>query len=313
MHTDSLKGIAAVLIVFHHLSQQIAITGPLKIMGYIGIITVALFFFLSGYGLMFGLKHKENYLKGFLKRKIVPILIPYELVNFCCLLWKLMTGQKIDFIQSIFSFLGWYYLSGLWFVTAILIFYIFFWLSYRNSSKQGNIRLLSLTIIYVFVVTYYGLHSCWTASIFSFFMGIVWDDYRERFEMCLRDNYWSKLAIITVLFLGAFLGRLYISSIGFNGLFIQICFRNIVCILFVLWVIVVLQKITFSSVAWKIIGDYSLEIYIAHYVLKDWFSSIADKSTIYVFTVIGLTIFASLIIKRISTQIANRTIAKSSA
>lgn len=296
------------LIVLHHLSQRIDVVGPMKIMGYIGIITVALFFFLSGYGLRFGFEHKDNYLEGFLKRKIVPILIPYALVNVCCLFYRLIFDQEISCFQSIISFLGWEYLTGLWFVTAILIFYLIFWISFQCCNKHANQCLLCLTIIYIFMATYVGLHSCWTSSIIAFYMGVIWEDCRKKFELWVRAKYWIKLAITTVCFFGMFFGRLYISSKGYNDQVPQIILRNIVCILFVLWVIAIFQKTTFKSAVWGKIGSYSLEIYMTHYVLVGWLTSISDKSLIYIFSVIILTIVSSLIIKKLTSLIITMTL-----
>ena len=75
------KGISAIMIVMHHLSQNISIHGILVVMQYIGFILVAIFFFISGYGLMYGFNNKHNYLHGFFKRRIVTILVPYWIVN----------------------------------------------------------------------------------------------------------------------------------------------------------------------------------------------------------------------------------------
>lgn len=65
MTTKQLKGIVAYAIIIHHLSQKMQVPGLLSIIGYIGFICVAVFFFISGYGLECALKNKENYLKHF--------------------------------------------------------------------------------------------------------------------------------------------------------------------------------------------------------------------------------------------------------
>ena len=124
--TDCYRGIAAVFIVMHHLSQVIGVTGSLKIMGYIGFIMVGVFFFLSGYGLKYGLDHKNNYLSGFLTKKIGCILIPLAFVNIPCFVARILFNQDIDVVQTVLSFVGGPYLTGLWFVTAILLMYLFF-------------------------------------------------------------------------------------------------------------------------------------------------------------------------------------------
>lgn len=72
--TKKEKGIAAILILLHHLSQRVKVSGPFVILGYIGFILVAVFFFISGYGLSYGVRYKYDYLKGFFKRRVLPVL-----------------------------------------------------------------------------------------------------------------------------------------------------------------------------------------------------------------------------------------------
>lgn len=67
--TKKVKGIAAILILLHHLAQRVAIPKPFAFIRYVGFILVAVFFFFSGYGLSFGLRYKSDYLKHFWKKE----------------------------------------------------------------------------------------------------------------------------------------------------------------------------------------------------------------------------------------------------
>ena len=42
-----------------------------------GAYWVGCFFFMSGYGFAYSLRHKDHYLDGFLKKKVVEIYIPF--------------------------------------------------------------------------------------------------------------------------------------------------------------------------------------------------------------------------------------------
>lgn len=65
-YTNSLRGILAILIVVHHFSGYLTNNYVFSIFNHIGYLIVALFFYLSSYGLMYGVKNKEDYFKNFL-------------------------------------------------------------------------------------------------------------------------------------------------------------------------------------------------------------------------------------------------------
>ena len=68
--TRAIKGICAVLILLSHLCTYLAdYFTSLFLFKFIGAMAVGGFFFVSGYGLQYGIMNKENYLKGFLKKR----------------------------------------------------------------------------------------------------------------------------------------------------------------------------------------------------------------------------------------------------
>lgn len=76
----ALRGICAIEIMMGHLgiATGSAVLFPNR---KAGILFVGIFFALSGYGLMYSVSNKENYLRGFLiKRLIVKLLLPAYVV-----------------------------------------------------------------------------------------------------------------------------------------------------------------------------------------------------------------------------------------
>lgn len=286
----------------HHLAQSIGIGGPLKIMGYVGFILVAVFFFLSGYGLKYGLDHKEKYLDGFLRKKLSPILVPFEIVNVFCLLFLVLTKKPIDWTQTLLSFFGWDYLTGLWFITAILIMYILFYVSFLMSRKYASVILFACVVAYIVIFTVAGLHSAWTASIIAFPVGVMWD--KEKFQKWVRDGYGVKLLFATVLFFGLFLGRLFLSVKGFDYWFIQIPLRNLISVLFVIWIFTMFQKIGFRNNRWSVIGTSSLEIYMIHHTIILFLIGKDVEGSIYILVVILLSTVFVLLYKLIYKKVS---------
>ena len=74
--TSAIKGIFAVLILYSHIESYLSISENwydvafTKVKNYHGQLIVAMFFFYSGYGVMFSIMRKQNYAKSFFKNRI---------------------------------------------------------------------------------------------------------------------------------------------------------------------------------------------------------------------------------------------------
>ena len=85
--TVTLRGLLATGIVLHHLSLRLVEASPdcawiWSQFSFWGAPIVAVFFFLSGYGLMVSLITKgQKYLDGFLKKRLLKIVLPLVLCS----------------------------------------------------------------------------------------------------------------------------------------------------------------------------------------------------------------------------------------
>lgn len=62
---NMMRGGAALIIMLHHLSGYVSYGKPLDfVLNNIGALMATVFFFYSGYGLMYNLKHKEGYMNS---------------------------------------------------------------------------------------------------------------------------------------------------------------------------------------------------------------------------------------------------------
>lgn len=128
-----IKIIAAIVVVISHLVKDYNL-GIFNQLFDFGTYSVALFFFLSGYGLMYSLQNKENYLNNFLKKRIPKVAIPYLIST---IVWIIISSiiypQKELFLLKIFSYYpilpyGWY------FVILIYLYFIFY-ISYKYCKN----------------------------------------------------------------------------------------------------------------------------------------------------------------------------------
>lgn len=106
-----LKGISILAVFIGHTSKVFTGLFLYKFYCSIGLFAVSVFFFISGYGLMYAYLDKENYRNGFLKKRILPLLICYTIA---CLLQYGLNGAEYLSLRNILlcgyvPFLGSYY------------------------------------------------------------------------------------------------------------------------------------------------------------------------------------------------------------
>lgn len=136
--TDKMKGVACIMVVIGHATFQLDGKGVFSLTWNLGFLALAIFFFVTGYGVITNIKNKEEYLKGFLKKRLLTILIPFWLSNVFVLLINYY-DNSIDFDL----WAGLKYVLGIklmighnWYVQYIVCFYILFFISAKMIKKH---------------------------------------------------------------------------------------------------------------------------------------------------------------------------------
>lgn len=249
----SLKGILALFVIMHHLSQQTLFkkTETISFFKDIGFLFVGIFFFTSGYGLYKSFSTKENYLKGFPKKRILPIVITYYLMIAIYAIYYLISGNDFsgaDWIRKLsgFTLIN----SQAWFVYVIVIMYFAFYFVYKNEKlrKHGILILLIVALLQgaLFVVNghfpwWIGEEKWWTVpgafgnvswwqlpcvlifegewwvnSTVAFVFGVFVAQKENSIIEWSKKNYWVKFAItVVILALVTFAGFWSLSNIGY--------------------------------------------------------------------------------------------------
>ena len=174
--TRALKGIFAIYVIFHHLCTYVADYFPsFYAFKCIGFLMVGGFFLVSGYGLMYGQKYKQEYLKSFFKRRLLVILVPYYIIDiFYLIIQKYYGVLTLKYI--ILSIVGF----NLWYIMAIMILYLCFYIAFKFFSHKKGLMLINLfTFAYIAVMfilykkfNYINLGYWWYNSVICFLIGI---------------------------------------------------------------------------------------------------------------------------------------------
>lgn len=148
----SLRGFAAIGVILHHISQEQIFQekGVLSPFVNAGAYFVAIFFFCSGYGLIKSLDSKKDYLKGFIRNRIVKaIVVPFYVNVLVYGLLMFFGGYELPKERWIFNSIGLTMMNEYaWFPIVLAFLYLVFFLCFRFIKN----RPVCLAIILVFIV-----------------------------------------------------------------------------------------------------------------------------------------------------------------
>ena len=269
---------------------------------------------------------KENYLKDFLNKRIMKIVIPYIIAIIFTILAYLLTGQLTP--RKIFNSLveGEPVVRFSWYVLAIIILYVVFYLSakFLKKKKMINIAVFGGTILYCIVINnILGFNNWWVNSCFAFFIGIYWASYKEKYTITLKDkNKIIRYAIMLSIILFAIIGIQFFTSgyaimdiINDTDLAdnimrepIPVINMNIICIALLFVLFTILEKMRLNDKVFTFLGNISFEIYLYHglvmYLLRNpCFYCRIDY--LYVILVIGLSIILAKLMNIANNKIYN--------
>lgn len=295
------QGFFAVCIMLHHAGQKTCapwlqkwyIRPGLDFFVPIGYFLVGFFLLCSGYGLYVSWKRKENYLKGFIRRRVLPLVVAFYVTEWIFLVVRLLMGEKIDTPRII------YYIIGLqqanpnaWFVIAMPIFYLMFYLCFRFIKKEGwaitGVFALILCWVLIGCATdhndWWMKGEWWYNSALFFPLGLLFGKYKDGFVRVMKKCWWPAIILCVVLGFGLYyLAEYARNAYGYycewNKVFSERFLRRIVTVLaeqgpelmFVLFFVLLGMKVKIGNKVLAFMGAVTLEFYLIHALFIDLF------------------------------------------
>lgn len=250
--TSALAGFAAILIIIHHISQQDAFRYvSLELFEFVdlGFLITSIFLFNSGYGLTVSKNNNPDYLKGFFKKRILVVLIPFVISNIVFSIINIVYGGAIE--KSILGAFGLVVINkNGWFPIVLIIMYLLFLFNQKYiKSFKGQIAIYLGTIILLYTVFIFNGHYAWWSgtntpwispnalmdkewwqqmqvflfsgewwvnSAIAFVVGVVYGEYKEKIFNFFKKGYWIKLLVLFVLLIFTFKNYIWVrESIGY--------------------------------------------------------------------------------------------------
>lgn len=254
----SLRGMFAIMVIFCHLAQNTSSGYLFRLNIHAGCLSVAVFFFLSGYGLQKQYLTNENYKKGFLEKRLTPIMIPYIFISFVYWLMFCSVGMTFTMKEVLVLFLlgepiAWYS----WYIICILMFYVMFWVLMTLCKKQYLWMITGSTIFCIVHILFCKIMNWgiwWYSTVHLLIFGIFWAIYEEKIYRAIAKRYWIICLTAVSLFLTLFCCKVVLTdSIGL---------RIPLTLIFVLCVIMIAMKIKIDSSILNYLGKISMELYL---------------------------------------------------
>lgn len=295
----SIRGIAAIEIMLGHIgldTQNAFLYANRKA----GILFVGVFFMLSGYGLIFSLKNKPNYVNSFLKKRFLRIFVPAYIIYIITLFivlyqegwnWELSSVLKYIFLGNFVNGNGYR-----WYVIELIGLYLVFKLLYKRFSIH-RANYLFLIISTIFTIGAFALHfgSSWYGSMLCFNVGLFYGEYTKEIDNFFQKKFLKK-NILCAFFVLLGIGGFFVFGENFLG---NVILRNLASVFWTLWLLSFLQKVSICSRLGVFLGKISYEIYLIHPMVIILLKDISDP---FLFSVICITfsLFLAWIFHKIS-------------
>lgn len=278
---NEIYGICAIWILFFHVHKYVSLPYIPLLSPFIksGNAGVDIFLLLSGYCLCLSYSRNSNLTQFYLKR-FSRVLVPYLVFAIPYFIWSnTIISSDGEFGLNISHFLKdltgvslW--LEGdivIWYVHAIIAFYLLFPILFKLISKAlcSSLILLFLLIILIFICNHY-FAFCRPFAIVStrlpvFILGIIMACYRK--EPQVNSLTISVSISIFILFVCIFPPFLIINKLNLSLPFLWISFMGIAIPTLYSFYGMIKKASQKTLCVLKKIGDLSFEVYIVHILL----------------------------------------------
>lgn len=306
LDTNASKGVGICLVLMHHLFYQTPHIGltihGVSIAYYLGAVSkvsVAIFIFLSGYGINESIKNKQTGLLHFYLKRFSRIYATYWLV------WLIFVPVSFYFFGRTFvkvygndfglkllgNFFGlqtyfnyWGYNPTWWFVTLILSLYFIFPFVKTLNDKYG-LFFLSITSLFLFVPEWIkGISiGVWVLFfyLFSFNLGIYFSSKQLFVEIDkLTFNKYAKFILYILLLIVLVWQRQ-------NGIFAgpdpryESAIDGILSVVIICFGYEYLYKIKTLRIVLPVIGKHSYNIFLFHTFILAYYLTDFIKTFVY--------------------------------
>lgn len=282
-----LRGVGVFFVILAHYSQwylTISDNNIVWLLSKTGRYGVAIFFMVSGYGLVFSAKKGMN--ANWICRRIYHVYFPYLCIQGVIYLLEKRSFNSVNITRYIFS-------MDTWFIFVILNFYVLFYIVWKFSGHKIQWMALGVTVISV-ILAVAGQDSVWYSSNFAFLIGIIAARYDEKIGRWILSGRRSISIVLLASFLCSGVFYTYFTD---KSELIYVLGKIVASLLWSLLILTVFAYREMSNKMINKIGAASLEIYLIHIIVLQRLG--LERGRIGVVMVLLISLLVSLIIAEI--------------
>lgn len=296
----ALRGICAVEIMLGHIgiaTESIVLYPNRKA----GILFVGIFFALSGYGLMYSITNKKNYLKEFLRKRFGKILVPAYFIFLINLIVDSISGRDFNNLIKAVNLKSFMEETN-WYVWELLVMYIIFYICAKidKSLVKSQYLLLVFSLVFICVAFGFGIDNPWYGSTLCFWLGIFYYTQKDIL-FHLFSKYAFYFTIIGSIFLTFSIGCFFVGE----GIVGNLVARNCASMTFSILVIIWLHKFSIGNVVSIWLGKHSYEIFLFHPMLIDVLRPWIKNDVLYTVIILSGTAFFAFAYRKCANLLQN--------
>ena len=212
---NAIKGLFILMVFISHSMVEIRDCGygfdgiadsfGLRIRNEFMQLIVVMFLFYSGFGVMESITlKKEEYLSLFPRRRLLTVLLNFDIAVVLYLILDLVLGIAVDGKQVFLSLFAWESLGNSnWYIFVILFCYLVTFIGFVMFKKNAQLA-LGFVAFMVFAGMV-GLSYCkpfwWYDTMLCYPFGMLLSMHQERLVAIFKKNYWPILISCVAVFM----------------------------------------------------------------------------------------------------------------
>lgn len=319
-HSDGLKGWMCIAVLIHHLAIFSGIfdnTWFGHFLYLLGSWAVAVFLFLSGYGLYCSYAEKGmDYLKGFFRKRFLPLYVSYIIAVILYFIYDFKTGMTMGKVIKSLTWGGTIVSFG-WFFQMLFVMYLLFFFVFRFCKN----KYLKSGIIGAVILAYLIFAHCfgqYDTPVIAFATGMIAGVHRVSIRRFIQKytglvmpiSFMTFFAVYLLYVLGAIMGKFHMGYVKWSALS-ALADQGIIW--FAVCASLICERYSFPLVVNPVsllIKEYSFEIYVLQGMIIRTLNGLIANRIFYFFaagaTVIIVSIPFHLALKPLNKLIKNK-------
>ena len=303
--SKEIQGFLALFIIFHqtvvtllHFEVDDLLMKEFVQFFYYGILAVSFFFFSSGFGLVKRWMTDKNYTKGFMKRRIFMVLVPFFICNYIyltdALLNNIRYSNHFSFVEVICAFFGLYLVNNqMWFAIEIMILYVAFRIVFAKvkNVRTGIIIMTGIVLVLITIGLLSGHSSSvlmsfwfkgewWYNTILMFPLGMFYAYKEERINAIIRKAFtailissFSLAILMDYIHRGLITSSIYYTD-GQKGHYpildklLGLSQETVYEIVFIVLILTLVSRFKLDNKVLRFLGKISLETIMLNYLMN---------------------------------------------